>query len=526
MKHAKNIICFSLILSILFCFAISPLTVHAIELPDYSADDEAKWNLIYGENNWHYDEELHMVQGNDIARKFHDFIMGGLGMSGEFGALSKIFGTKLVKNEIDKVVDDIKLENGKLTIPSSLMGNIYNALTNNLYPMNGYYILTSNTTRYAIKDKLNPSNSRYELWCSEIDSYYGLFVYSNSSRVYVYPVYDNTYVVFDNNLLRQMDSDFHYVTMEQIIYHRGSTESGSSYSAHGITDWFTIPYSYSGPAIKIYYTPNDIKHYNDSLTGAYTPDIFLSSNFYNYSPTNLTVDVNNYNKTDYTTINQNTYNKIVNERNSMIEYNGGSISEGVLQKVIDDSLAELKESIGNIEDNTGDISQDTAGILSVLNKINDTLTKIYDEVQTSFMDSIIDFIKNRLADIGDLIEGIVSSVIGNLFPELIKFFIGDGGVADAVLKPAKALASQAQTKFPTCIPWDIVAIINSFSAEPEVPKFELSFAIERLGIHETIVVDFEKADGLAKLSRSMFVITFLLFLVIQTRKLYGTMTAK
>ena len=91
--------------------------------------------------------------------------------------------------------------------------------------------------------------------------------------------------------------------------------------------------------------------------------------------------------------------------------------------------------------------------------------------------------------------------------------------------PARALASEAKSRFPTNIPWDIVAIIGVFSATPETPYFELPFSIPKLGIDEKIVIDFEKAENLGKLSRSMFEIIFLLFLVIQTRKLYGSVNS-
>ena len=62
------------------------------------------------------------------------------------------------------------------------------------------------------------------------------------------------------------------------------------------------------------------------------------------------------------------------------------------------------------------------------------------------------------------------------------------------------------------------------SAEPQPPKIDVPFKVERLGIDYTIKIDLSKADKVAELSRNMLTVTFLLFLTIQTRKLYGAMS--
>ena len=123
----------------------------------------------------------------------------------------------------------------------------------------------------------------------------------------------------------------------------------------------------------------------------------------------------------------------------------------------------------------------------------------------------------------DFLFRTLSNLLADLLGDVIGTIIGDLG---KVTGPAKGLADAAQTKFPTSIPWDIIAIIGVMSAEPECPKFEIPFSVPRLGINETIKIDLSKADKVAELSRKMLTVTFLLFLVVQTRKLYGSMNNK
>lgn len=196
-------------------------------------------------------------------------------------------------------------------------------------------------------------------------------------------------------------------------------------------------------------------------------------------------------------------------------------------------VAELKNIIKAINDldftgSSGsiDISDSIQTLIDFLESQFTELFKIlksfdFDSGGKSIFDYFLEWLLNQADHFGNFLD----TFLGNLLADIIMFFIGDGGLSDAVIVPARALASEAKSRFPTSIPWDIVAIIGVFSATPETPYFELPFSIPKLGIDEKIVIDFEKAENLGKLSRSMFEIIFLLFLVIQTRKLYGSVNS-
>ena len=147
-----------------------------------------------------------------------------------------------------------------------------------------------------------------------------------------------------------------------------------------------------------------------------------------------------------------------------------------------------------------------------LKSINDKIDELLgsDDSGGTLFDRILDFLSRLTSDLlADLLGDVIKTVIGDL---------------DSVTGPAKALADAAQSKFPTSIPWDIVAILGVMSADPECPKFEIPFSVPRLGINETIKIDLSDAEKVAELSRNMLTVTFLLFLVIQTRKIYGSMS--
>ncbi len=338
---------------------------------------------------------------------------------------------------------------------------------------------------------------------------------------------------------------------------------------------------YYGLPIKVFSTTDSAKYYYKCLRGTdYQPDVYIENN---YTPSDITFNINNnYN---YKDILNNTYNTVNNNKNSAIGENG-SITEEELQKIIKDAIdAAIKETGGSNSGSGGSsggssgggsggssgggVSSDLLGsILEYVKKIYticqtsdsrlETLLKVAQANQETFSDILgavkdirvaidglgvpLDNIEKYLKSINDKIDELLGSddsggslfdrildflsrltsdLLADLLGDVIKTIIGD---LDSVTGPAKALADAAQSKFPTSIPWDIVAIIGVMSADPECPKFEIPFSVPRLGIQETIKIDLSDAEKVAELSRNMLTVTFLLFLVIQTRKLYGSMS--
>lgn len=76
-------------------------------------------------------------------------------------------------------------------------------------------------------------------------------------------------------------------------------------------------------------------------------------------------------------------------------------------------------------------------------------------------------------------------------------------------------------KFPFCLPWDLYNLFAGFQAEEEAPRFEVPFKFERLGINETIVIDFSEYEEQIKIIRFFTGAMFVLALVMISRKIIG-----
>ena len=100
-------------------------------------------------------------------------------------------------------------------------------------------------------------------------------------------------------------------------------------------------------------------------------------------------------------------------------------------------------------------------------------------------------------------------------------------IADTVMDffkdRSQETAKKAKDKFPTSIPWDISLVLNSMSAEPKNPKFSLPIKIESFKINETIDIDLstDEWEKLAKTCRYILSVTFILFLIHLSRKLFS-----
>ena len=100
-------------------------------------------------------------------------------------------------------------------------------------------------------------------------------------------------------------------------------------------------------------------------------------------------------------------------------------------------------------------------------------------------------------------------------------------IADTVMDffkdRSRETAEKAKDKFPTSIPWDISLVLNSMSAEPKNPKFSLPIKIESFKINETIDIDLstDEWEKLAKTCRYILSVTFILFLIHLSRKLFS-----
>lgn len=75
------------------------------------------------------------------------------------------------------------------------------------------------------------------------------------------------------------------------------------------------------------------------------------------------------------------------------------------------------------------------------------------------------------------------------------------------------------SKFPFCIPYDLINLISVFNAEPVAPKFEIPFVFEKWGINESYTIDLSIFDNVAKIFRTFETFWFIGFLIMKTRGL-------
>lgn len=627
----KIMLAFYLALCITFNFVMfSYITAFASTGSGMTQDEINRANGLYGSGNWSYDNENDVVVPTEDAQKnLGDFLFSGFGIARKTVSDGFDWCKTHMQDIINKHFDDIAIKNDLLYIPKECVDELHDSLKNdaNITKLQGYYLLESNVTKNDIKglylnDKYPSYYKKYQQLIDE-NSNYNMYTYGTSSSCVVLLFPDsNFYLYYGGSLSSRsiyfVDTDLNRINDFSCISASSDNvflrNNGSSISISFLPDGSSF-FGYSGIPLKIFYSMADLQIYINQLKGIGSQNLYISQKFYDYQSSDLNINVNTYQSTNWTTQNQNVYNEIVNNRNEtlvnnevdvltdveiqtiidttiqkyMFQSGGGSgdggggsgenpDSGGTL--VIPDETQNLLEQIYSvlsttlnwvepIYDRLGDISTElenlktelfvrTRSIIDELENITyainnldftvggdsivipDSIQELIDLLESKFTrlfeilesfdfgsdgKSIFDYLLEWLLNQVDHFGNFLDTLLGNLLADILMFFIGDGGLTDVVVIPATALASEAKSRFPTSIPWDIIAIVGIFSATPETPYFELPFSIPKLGIDEKIVIDFEKAENLGKLSRSMFEVTFLLFLVIQTRKLYGSVNS-
>lgn len=599
---------------------------------DITEKQKRLYNILYGKNNWFVDEDGTVAPVKDkgltseqVRKKLDHFLVRIAIAAGYLGdyeqiydAVDKIAGTQdknttdltpQANNYLNKWFSQFDGaidvgDDGNVTIKADAMQGFRNALSDQVYSLGSYRLLTANTTLYGVQKKIQdfcgslPSGINSYLLKDNLAFFSGEYMSGSRTQLsfyffnanYNFDGYSDYFMInvdFDQTVSKGCYQFYGYKTNNTI--QNLNVFRDRYVNTKGYVDYFITPsgsyimpaslrylgsnFLYYGPTQKVFSSEQDAKYYygilNDNTKHA---GVYI---YNNYSPTDINFNINNnYN---YKNILNNAYNTVNNNKNSAIGENG-SITEEELQKIIKDAIdAAIKETGGSNSGSGGSsggssgggVSSDLLGsILEYVKKIYticqtsdtrlETLVKVAQANQETFSDILgavkdirvaidglgvpLDNIEKYLKSINDKIDELLggddsggslfdrildflsrltSDLLADLLGDVIKTVIGD---LDSVTRPAKALADAAQSKFPTSIPWDIVAILGVMSADPECPKFEIPFSVPRLGINETIKIDLSDAEKVAELSRNMLTVTFLLFLVIQTRKIYGSMS--
>lgn len=272
----------------------------------------------------------------------------------------------------------------------------------------------------------------------------------------------------------------------------------TSESPFFIRDTSHILAVYSNSPVDIFESPLKLRNYlsNGRSYLPEFPDNITIPKKYIDDPSllpDITYNVDKSNKTENAI--QNEYNTIIN---NYITNLGGSSSGG------SGSGGESGGGSGSGGSSGGGNITDT--------ELYDFLTKLWNESDKKF-DKMIDLLETNNKYQKKLVDSLND----------IKAILVTEAVFNAFKDRSSQTADKAKDKFPTSIPWDVAMVINAMSAEPEQLKFSLPIQVKSIGINETIDIDLssEEWEKLAKTCRYLLSITFILFLIHLTRKMFG-----
>ena len=187
---------------------------------------------------------------------------------------------------------------------------------------------------------------------------------------------------------------------------------------------------------------------------------------------------------------------------------------------------DLKQIQSNLNTIVNDLKSDNADSKSILEDIYKTQQQILELQQANlnqnktFFDSVIDYLKKitHALTAGNIIDTLDTLLNLKDDADGLSDFV-DGIVGD--IEPAVSLM---KTKFPTSIPWDIIAVISVMACDPQTPRFEIPINIDIMGqkYEDVLVIDLEQFNRVARFGRALLSVMFTLWLLLVTKRLlYG-----
>ncbi|MBO4905163.1 MAG: hypothetical protein J5367_08055 [Lachnospiraceae bacterium] len=192
--------------------------------------------------------------------------------------------------------------------------------------------------------------------------------------------------------------------------------------------------------------------------------------------------------------------EIKNYDYSTVVYNIGDttgMSPEEMQQMIDSVLAEM----GAIGGDVNDIKENTEFQVSWLKKIYDKLCDVYDKMGGGL-------------SLGQVFEWEWLQVKLDAIIALLGIQVGTELVDDvtdevAILGDIGTDIGEALTmKFPFCLPWDMMLILNALKSVPETPVFEIPFSIPSWGVDTTFTLDLSDFQTLSNIAKWFFDILY------------------
>lgn len=294
---------------------------------------------------------------------------------------------------------------------------------------------------------------------------------------------------------------------------------------HGNFDFYPMKgkNTYLYGSLRIFYNYTSLMNY---LIGE--RDYYYTQNIYNFDVnkeiTLNETEINNLYTTNWDTVNNNIYNNVVNKTI------GQSLSESDIEKIIQKELKAYfgdevpGADIGEEDNNSPVISDDVLQqFLDFWDKLLGKIESIIELLETNNtnLDKVIISLGETNTTLDDLVK-----VVGNINFDIDNDIETSGGVnafMAGMVNNFNRVAEQAKTKFPTSLPWDIIVVVNQFSASPEVPVFKLPIKLSfwnGVVIDEELTVDLKEFDKVSKVTRTALSLTFVMFLIQLTRKMF------
>ena len=412
--------------------------------------------------------------------------------------------------------------------------------------------------------------SNYPFFIDDFYKNYNIYLYLRSGDLRFYnPEMGHYYDSYKSLYHYCLNYDYASVTSKQGA---GAEEAFDYIKA-------SMPYAYGDP-FKIFYSQKDLDNFlNNNQQRIFVPQLpsggFKINIKYVNNTTNLpdiTYNITTENKTETEIQNQfdTTFNNYLNDLNDFTDGGGGStitptptpsgggsggdfgdgtsptpkpdFTDGsltdtntLLQKILD-KLTEFSTNHDKLAKTITDYIQKNDGkleeILIAIQALSDGKTETeqngckYDFTALSkYLTDLWNNSDQKFDEMVKLLEenNKYQQKLVDSLNEIKALLIADT-VMDFFKDRSQETAEKAKDKFPTSIPWDVSLVLNSMSAEPKNPKFSLPIKIESFKINETIDIDLSTGEWekLAKTCRYILSVTFILFLIHLSRKLFSS----
>lgn len=182
-----------------------------------------------------------------------------------------------------------------------------------------------------------------------------------------------------------------------------------------------------------------------------------------------------------------------------------ALDKGKSKSATDSNVNAMQSALTSLVTGAGEGAVDYSGWLSgILGLLQDIWSFLQDVLNgiLGVLSSIWEYIRSALRYISDTLSDILDW--------LESLFLSPTVEVD--LSPLEGII--VSDKFPFCLPWDLMRSVQVLTSSPRVPYWELPIKGEK------IVIDFSMFEPLARIVRFFVVLTFIVSLIILTRRLF------